>query len=83
MKIEKQLFTKLCHFFHILILDVLIGKGITITLPHDMHVYGNTDSNVNVILCQLAVPPKSVRLLGIHMHELGIGGFPAHGTENH
>lgn len=73
MKMEIKLlllFTKFCHCFHILILDMLIGKGFKINVPHGMNVYGNTDSNVNVMLCKIAIPPKSVRFLGINTHWL-------------
>lgn len=48
------LFTKFCHCIHILILDVLIGKGFKINLPHEMNVYGNAASNINVMLCKIA-----------------------------
>lgn len=48
------LFTKFCHCIHILILDVLIGKGFKINLLHEMNVYGNAASNINVMLCKIA-----------------------------
>lgn len=50
----------------ILTLDVLIGEGFKINLPHGMNVYGNTASDVTVILCRRAIPQKSQILRNKH-----------------
>lgn len=69
------LFTTLYPCVCTLVSDVFI-TDVEISVPQGASVPGNTASNVNIILCKIAVPPKCVIFSGTNICRLSGGAFP-------